>query len=486
MNVQLAGFNIDADLIRELSPNLDSLTPESISAAYARISRSPKDIPSLRREARKDVLKARRSNQKIIFSMGHHSIAEHAIFNFDIMGISRLALEELEQFRLVSYTEKSQRYVTLNGDAHLPEEITDPGDREAYIRQIQRQNDLYKKFHQQLWVRLTAMYPDLATKPSGQTLLDGYAKEDSRYCLALATEGQVGMTINARNLEHLFRKLSRSRLIEARALGSALFRLVEPIAPSLILFPDASAFDQDIDSWRSEVAAAVSLPADPDSDSVRIIDVTPQGDERILAAALAHSRGCRFETARQAILALPLKEKKRLFLHLFRQMEFFDTPPREFETVEILFQAVVSSSCFAQLKRHRIATLLTGPYESRWATTIPAAILEIGGETEFNSLINTTEELHRSFSEKYGAAADYILTNAHRRTILMKMNLREFFHFIRLRDDEHAQWDIRNLARRLVAEIRSHVPLAALLLCGKSGFAEEFEKLYRKPPRAST
>ena len=35
---------------------------------------------------------------------------------FDILGCSRLAIEALEWHRLCSYTEKSQRYITLDGD----------------------------------------------------------------------------------------------------------------------------------------------------------------------------------------------------------------------------------------------------------------------------------------------------------------------------------------------------------------------------------
>ena len=117
MRVKLAGFNVDNEILKQLNRSgLATLTPETISAAYARISRSSLPIDQLRKKACLDVEKARKSNQKIIFAMGHHSVAEHAVFNFDIMRISRLALEEVERFRLASYTEKSQRYVTLAGD----------------------------------------------------------------------------------------------------------------------------------------------------------------------------------------------------------------------------------------------------------------------------------------------------------------------------------------------------------------------------------
>ncbi|GAF76552.1 unnamed protein product, partial [marine sediment metagenome] len=124
MNVILAGYNVDREVIEELkknSPPRYDITPETLSASYARISRDTRPVDELRAEARAEVERARRSNRNIIFKMGHHSVAEHAVFNFDIIGASRLALEEIEKFRLCSYTEKSQRYIALKEDFVVPE-----------------------------------------------------------------------------------------------------------------------------------------------------------------------------------------------------------------------------------------------------------------------------------------------------------------------------------------------------------------------------
>ena len=111
MKVILAGYNIDREVIEDLKKKSfprEDITPETLSASYARISRDPRPVNKLRAVARAEVKRARRSNKNIIFKMGHHSVAEHAVFNFDIIGVSRLAIEEIEKFRLCSYTEKSQ------------------------------------------------------------------------------------------------------------------------------------------------------------------------------------------------------------------------------------------------------------------------------------------------------------------------------------------------------------------------------------------
>jgi thymidylate synthase ThyX len=119
MEVIVAGVNVDRSLIDKVrrgeSVDDEAWTPETLSASYARISRSPLAITELREQARAEIERARKSNETIVFGMGHNSIAEHAVFNFDILDVSRLLVEEIERFRLCSFTEKSQRYVLFSG-----------------------------------------------------------------------------------------------------------------------------------------------------------------------------------------------------------------------------------------------------------------------------------------------------------------------------------------------------------------------------------
>ena len=128
----------------------DNLTPETISAAYARISRNPKPVNELRSIARQEVDKARRSNKSIIFGLGHSSVAEHTIFNFDILGVSRLAVETIEHFRIASYTEKSQRYILFKNNYIIPEEIKNSTFLNDYNNLIKEQNNIYYKLYKAL------------------------------------------------------------------------------------------------------------------------------------------------------------------------------------------------------------------------------------------------------------------------------------------------------------------------------------------------
>jgi thymidylate synthase ThyX len=68
--------------------------------------------------------------------------------------------------------------------------------------------------------------------------------------------------------------------------------------------------------------------------------------------------------------------------------------------------------------------------------------------------------------------AQYVLTNGHKRKVVFKTNLRELYHFVRLRSDHHAQDEIRRISDTMVAEMRKRFPMVTSMLCGKDGFEE--------------
>ena len=162
----------------------------------------------LRTLARGEVEKARASNRNIVFEMGHSSIAEHAVFNLDVLKVSRLLVEEIEKFRLASYTEKSQRYVLFKDDFVIPAEVRKAGLEEVFTATVRAQNRFYQELYEKLRPYVFARNPELAADPANKLLLEGWAKEDARYIIPLATETQLGMTVNARNLELMIRRLA--------------------------------------------------------------------------------------------------------------------------------------------------------------------------------------------------------------------------------------------------------------------------------------
>ena len=58
------------------------------------------------------------------------------------------------------------------------------------------------------------------------------------------------------------------------------------------------------------------------------------------------------------------------------------------------------------------------------------------------------------------------------------MSARVLYHFSRLRQDHHAQWDIRALADRMLHLARQELPLTLMLACGKDRFDETRSAIY--------
>ncbi len=458
MEVLLAGYNVDAEVLSELTRGLgrQDVTPETLSASYARISRDPRPIHELRRIARQEVEKARKSNSAIIFKMGHHSVAEHAVFNFDILDVSRLALEEIEKFRLCAYTEKSQRYQKLEGNYVIPEEIRGTKAEGRFKEIIEKQN---------------AFYQELTGK--------GIEPEDARYITSMATCGQVGMTINARNLELLVRRFASSHLAEVRELGNKMYALAAEIAPSIILFTAANDFDQKTYPALKEMAKGKWERKRKISQPCVLVDHTEKADLKLVAALLHTSTGISFMNCLRTAKDLSRKKREDLVKQACRRMEFFDSTLREFEHVYLTFDLIMSSGCFAQMKRHRMATITAQPYEPELGVTIPPKIRGTKDEERFKEIIKETEEVYY----KVIGENPYVLTGAHRKRILLTVNARELYHISRLREDVHAQWDIQALAREMTKAARAVMPLTMLLIGGKDGFPEIYKKVYGELPK---
>jgi len=488
MKVLLAGFNVDLDALKEYKKKNVILTPESISAAYARISRSPKEVDKLRQESRKEVAKARRSNRTIIFEMGHHSVAEHAVFNFDIIGISRIAIEELEKFRLCSYTEKSQRYVRLKGDFVIPEELAKSDLVDEYCAMTKIQNDTYKELCEKISAHNIERLSGKEINKKQTKILYNLAKEDARYILSMATQTQVGATINARNLELMIRRFASHNLKEVNELGQKFYALVHKIAPSIILFHKANDYDQKTypglqKHMRNFEVEKIRNSEKKKNSDVELVDHTPDGDNKILTALLFKSSKLTYKQALQAIKKMSKKKKIEFFKKACSNMELYDVALREFEYANLTYSLIVSAGCFGQLKRHRLASMTCQDYDPALGFTIPDSVIDVNEEKKFVDIIKKSEEVYEKIEKKHPHLGAYILTNAHRKRVLLRVNLRELYHISRLREDPTAQWDIRDKAKKMSALARKVMPITASLLAGKSDYPKIYKAVYGKNPK---
>jgi len=152
--------------------------PELLIASAARLCYSASGIEQIAEHLAPDQVD-RMLDQ--LFSSGHLSPFEHASFTFGIEGVSRAASHQLVRHRLASYSQQSQRYVSLR----RLEYVTPPTIKEHGA--LQQEFESAMEAAHRVYLRL---------------LEQGVPAEDARFVLPNATTTRLVMTMNARELMH--------------------------------------------------------------------------------------------------------------------------------------------------------------------------------------------------------------------------------------------------------------------------------------------
>ncbi|MDR3256762.1 MAG: FAD-dependent thymidylate synthase [Endomicrobium sp.] len=127
----------------------------------------------------------------------------------------------------------------------------------------------------------------------------------------------------------------------------------------------------------------------------------------------------------------------------------------------------VSRALLAQFTRHRIASFSV---QSQRYVKFKDGIEFIIPDTikkdeillkKYNNFLRNTEALYKEFLGAGIPAEDarYILPNASTTKIIITMNARELRHFFSLRCCNRAQWEIRDIACRMLNLVRKEAPL---------------------------
>ena len=119
-----------------------------------------------------------------------------------------------------------------------------------------------------------------------------------------------------------------------------------------------------------------------------------------------------------------------------------------------------------QLVRHRIASYSQQSQryvkEHDFETILPLSIAARPAEREkFEKLMGEIRNLYTEWTEMGIPAEDarYILPNAAETKIVVTMNVRSLYNFFRLRCCTRAQWEIRALAEKMLAEVKEVAPV---------------------------
>jgi hypothetical protein len=136
-----------------------------------------------------------------------------------------------------------------------------------------------------------------------------------------------------------------------------------------------------------------------------------------------------------------------------------DIPLRELETVDYTFDLVMDYGAYREFKRHRMQTYIAQPATVDLGYIIPDLILDAGLEESFRKAMQMTSEGFHTVSEALPGVGEYLVTHAHLRRVLSKMNLRECYHLFKLRTSPQAHFTLRRVMREALDLASQRHPL---------------------------
>ncbi len=455
--------NATANTRRVYPLDAHDLTEEQIAVAFAMTSRRPEPFDEIAQQVSQE--KAADFHERWVLGYGHASVAEHAVLHLAVENISRLACDALEDNRLASYTEKSSRYQVMPKDYfYFPEELADTPDL------VQPYSQACKHLFQEYldFIDITMDYLR-GTRTKGERESDSaynlrlrrFATDSCRAVLPAATLTNVGVTANARVLEHAISKLLSSGLAEERDLGLELAERGREITPTLIKYADRNTYLAEMpqgqralaNKYAPDPANIESVPGqDP---QVRLAHWDSQAEEKIVAAILYRQAGLSYDAVWRKVLDMAEGDRHEIIGQCLAGLGPHDAPVREFELADYTFEIVMDYGAYREFKRHRMMSYVPQPLTVTNGFQIPPLIFDAGLNGRFQEAMGRTEESFGQVSPNHPLAAQYLVTHAHYQRVLAKLNVRECFHLFKLRTSQLAHFAIREpviQAMKLVVE----------------------------------
>lgn len=441
-----------------------NLSPETIAVTFAKTSRSPLSFAEIAAELTEE--KSAEFHEKWVVGYGHASVAEHAVLHIAVENVSRLAVETLESCRLASYTEKSTRYQKWNpDDFHLPEELHGHSLQNLYEETVRF---LFNSYRESLEPMMRLIQSENPRKPeeseaAWERRIRSRYVDICRFYLPAAALANVGMTINARALEHSISKMLSHPLAEVRKLGAELKNIGQAAVPTLLKYAEPIPYLTGVEKALSERAVHLADNGAP-SDWCQLVGYDREVEDRVLAAGLYRYGNFGYAQALRCVKELSPSDRGQLADEMFAGLGSHTIPIRELEYANFTFDVILDQGAYLELKRHRMMTQTPQRLSAHLGYAVPRRILTAGLEGHFRAAMEKARQAFLLIEKWNPAVASYVVPNAYNRRVLLQFNLRSGEHLLALRSAPNAHFSLRRLAQRMSEQIKAAAPLLGAYL----------------------
>ena len=249
-------------------------------------------------------------------------------------------------------------------------------------------------------------------------------------------------------------------MIEVREIGEKVKAVALGEVPTLVKYAEAAQYlvetPKDLDKFGDHEFVSGS----PKSESwCVLIDHDPEGEKKVLAAALYHAGEMPFHEALACVRSMGEPELNKLADTLLLRLGEHDIPLRELELTAYTFDLVMDQGAYAEFKRHRMMTQTPQRLTTLLGYETPRLITESGLGAAYEKAMAAAAETFNKLYRFNPQVAQYIVPNGYRRRVLACFNLREAYAFCQLRSARNAHFSIRRVAERMYEELKRVHPL---------------------------
>lgn len=442
---------------------MKGLTPEVVAVTFAKTSRSPKPFDEIAKELTEE--KSSQFHERWVVGYGHSSVAEHAVLSIAIENVSILATKVIEDNRLASFTEKSTRYQSFDRNRyHKPKKIMASSLARLYEKTADFLMDNYLETISKLLEFIQKKYPRQENEDEKlyQMRIKNIALDNCRFMLPAATLTNLGMTINARNLEYAIVKLLTNPLEEMHEIGEEIKNEALKVTPTLVKYTAFNKYFAETSQQMLNLSQSLlAIKRSKNQDGPVLVDYDKDAEEKLVTALLYRVSKYPYNQIRKIVRKMSPESKAKVIDEALNRLGKFDRPLRELEHIYYTFDILIDYGAFRDVQRHRMCTQTNQDLTIEHGYVIPDEIVEAGLREQYEKSMKKAAKAYREIAKELPAHAAYIVPLAYKKRTLFTWNLRELFHFIKLRSGKTGHESYRKLAQQIYDILADKQPLLA-------------------------
>ena len=455
--------------------------------------------------------------RRVFDQYGDDSVAQLGGAHLACEGVSNVLTKVLERGRLMSYLEQSTRYVPYTDRPGgrwkyvVPGELEDAAERAAYGAVLDRAFETYARWIEPVQQLFRERHPQAPGDSDGvyRAVIRAKALDTLRGLLPAATRSNVGIYGSGQAWEALLLRMRAHPLAESGEIASLMLPELRKVIPAFLQRVDRedrgvrwSDYLRARRAETEELAATMAgapgvgheggghdaagpeagAPAGaPSGDEVTLTDFDPDGEVKVVAAALYAGSHLPHAQLLASARAMTTDDRVRvLTAYVGNRTNRRHRPGRAFEHADYTFDILSDYGAFRDLQRHRLLSLDWQALTARHGCVRPEAIDDAGAGSEWDRVMDDsaalTERLGRNRSP---LVAQYAVAMAYRVRFYMRMNAREAMHVIELRTAPQGHPAYRRVCQRMhrqIAEQAGHRAIAAAMTFADHS-AVELERL---------